>query len=127
LDGLRAMKAAIADEVARKELADDIKRGRGGIREIEFLAQVLQLIRGGREPALREPRLQPALRALSAARHVPAESARDLCVAYRFLRRLENRLQMLRDAQVHALPEALLDRLRIARGLGYPDWNALHG
>src|SRR5690606_30176220 len=54
LDGLRAMKAAIAAEVARKELSDDIKRGPGGIREIEFLVQALQLIRGGREPALRE-------------------------------------------------------------------------
>ena len=125
LDGLRAMKASIAAEVARKELADDIKRGPGGIREIEFLAQVLQLIRGGREPALREPRLEPALRALAAARHIPEDSARDLGRAYRFLRRLENRLQMLRDAQVHAVPAAPLDRLRIARGLGHADWAAL--
>ncbi|MEN1926463.1 bifunctional [glutamate--ammonia ligase]-adenylyl-L-tyrosine phosphorylase/[glutamate--ammonia-ligase] adenylyltransferase [Luteimonas qiangzhengi] len=125
LDGLRAMKASIAAEVARKEMADDIKRGPGGIREIEFLAQVLQLIRGGREPALREPRLEPALSALVAARHIPEDSARDLSQAYRFLRRLENRLQMLRDAQVHAIPAAPLDRLRIARGLGYADWAGL--
>ena len=62
------MKAAIAAEVARKELADDIKRGPGGIREIEFLVQALQLIRGGREPALRERRLLPALAALVARR-----------------------------------------------------------
>ncbi|NUS39323.1 MAG: glutamine-synthetase adenylyltransferase, partial [Lysobacter sp.] len=67
LDGLREMKAAIAAEVARKELADDIKRGPGGIREIEFLVQALQLIRGGREPALRERRLLPALQALVGA------------------------------------------------------------
>ncbi|MBN8261919.1 MAG: glutamine-synthetase adenylyltransferase, partial [Xanthomonadales bacterium] len=60
LDGLRAMKATIAAEVARKDMADDIKRGPGGIREIEFLAQSLQLIRGGREPSLRERRLLPA-------------------------------------------------------------------
>src|SRR5690606_19991216 len=125
LDGLRGMKASIAAEVARKELDDDIKRGSGGIREIEFLAQVLQLIRGGREPALREPRLQPALGALAAARHIPADSARELCDAYRFLRRLENRLQMLRDAQVHELPDDPLDRRRIAIGLGYDDWDAL--
>ncbi|HSX63720.1 MAG TPA: glutamine-synthetase adenylyltransferase, partial [Pseudoxanthomonas sp.] len=64
LDGLREMKAAIAAEVARRELADDIKRGPGGIREIEFLVQALQLIRGGREAALRERRLLPALQAL---------------------------------------------------------------
>ena len=125
LDGLRAMKASIAAEVARKDLAGDVKRGPGGIREIEFLAQVLQLIRGGREPALREPRLQAALRALAEARHIPADSARELCDAYRFLRRVENRLQMLRDAQVHALPDDPLDRLRIARGLGYDEWQAL--
>lgn len=125
LDGLRGMKASIAAEVARNELEDDIKRGPGGIREIEFLAQVLQLIRGGREPALREPRLQPALRALAAAGHIPAASARALCDAYRFLRQLENRLQMLRDAQVHSLPDDPVDRVRIACGLGFDGWEPL--
>jgi [glutamine synthetase] adenylyltransferase / [glutamine synthetase]-adenylyl-L-tyrosine phosphorylase len=125
LDGLRDMKATIAAEVARKELADDIKRGPGGIREIEFLAQALQLIRGGREPALRERRLVPALRALEHARQIEPAAADALVDAYRFLRRLENRLQMLRDAQTHALPEVPLDRLRIAHGLGFQDWAAL--
>ncbi|HEY0505021.1 MAG TPA: bifunctional [glutamate--ammonia ligase]-adenylyl-L-tyrosine phosphorylase/[glutamate--ammonia-ligase] adenylyltransferase [Lysobacter sp.] len=125
LDGLRAMKAAIAAEVARKELADDIKRGPGGIREIEFLVQALQLIRGGREPELRGRRLLPALQALVAANHIGADAAVSLAEAYRFLRRLENRLQMLRDAQTHALPERDEDRARIAIGLGYADWSAL--
>ncbi len=125
LDGLREMKAAIAAEVARKELADDIKRGPGGIREIEFLVQALQLIRGGREHELRERRLLPALAALVKAGHVTAGTGAALAEAYRFLRRLENRLQMLRDAQTHALPEAGIDRMRIARGLGYADWEAL--
>ena len=125
LDGLREMKAAIAAEVARRELADDIKRGPGGIREIEFLVQALQLIRGGREPALRERRLRVALPALVAARQVSAEEGEALAQAYRFLRRLENRLQMLRDAQTHALPDDPLDRHRIARGLGQPDWDSL--
>jgi glutamate-ammonia-ligase adenylyltransferase len=125
LDGLREMKAAIAAEVARKELADDIKRGPGGIREIEFLAQALQLIRGGREPALRERRLLPALQALVQGRHVAAPAGEALRDAYRFLRRLENRLQMLRDAQTHALPQDPLDRMRIARALGHADWDAL--
>ncbi|MCD9027375.1 bifunctional [glutamate--ammonia ligase]-adenylyl-L-tyrosine phosphorylase/[glutamate--ammonia-ligase] adenylyltransferase [Luteimonas sp. BDR2-5] len=125
LDGLRQMKAMIAAEVARRELADDIKRGPGGIREIEFLAQALQLIRGGREPALRERRLLPALNALYLAGQLPAETLSRLGEAYRFLRRLENRLQMLRDAQTHVLPQAPLDRLRIATGLGYRDWDAL--
>lgn len=125
LDGLRAMKAAISAEVARKELADDIKRGPGGIREIEFLVQALQLIRGGREAELRGRRLLPALRELIALRQIAEETGESLAEAYRFLRRLENRLQMLRDAQTHALPATESDRLRIAIGLGYPDWEAL--
>lgn len=125
LDGLREMKASIAAEVARRDMADDIKRGPGGIREVEFLAQALQLIRGGREPALREPRLQPALRALAAARHLDEATVDALLAAYRFLRHLENRLQMLRDAQTQRLPEDALDRQRVARGLGFADWDAL--
>jgi len=125
LDGLRQMKAMIAAEVARKELSDDIKRGDGGIREIEFLAQALQLIRGGREPALRDRRLMPTLEALHAHAQIDADTLALLQRAYRFLRRLENRLQMLRDAQTHMLPTDPLDRLRIARGLGHADWASL--
>ncbi|HTL15107.1 MAG TPA: bifunctional [glutamate--ammonia ligase]-adenylyl-L-tyrosine phosphorylase/[glutamate--ammonia-ligase] adenylyltransferase [Thermomonas sp.] len=125
LDGLRGMKAAIAAEVARQELADDIKRGPGGIREIEFLVQALQLIRGGREPALRERRLLPALAALVRAGHVQPATGAMLADAYRFLRLLENRLQMLGDAQVHALPAAGEARERIALGMGRDGWPAL--
>ncbi|MEH6417691.1 bifunctional [glutamate--ammonia ligase]-adenylyl-L-tyrosine phosphorylase/[glutamate--ammonia-ligase] adenylyltransferase [Pseudomonas sp. CGJS7] len=122
LDGLRAMKAAISAEVARKELADDIKRGPGGIREIEFLVQALQLIRGGREAELRGRRLLPALRELVAQRQIGEDAGAALADDYRFLRRLENRLQMLRDAQTHALPGGDSERARIAIGLGYADW-----
>src|SRR5690606_7333785 len=125
LAGLRQMKAAIAAEVARKELAGDVKRGPGGIREVEFLVQALQLVRGGREPALRGRRLLPMLAALRETRQVEADTAARLAEAYLFLRRLENRLQMLRDAQTHVLPEDPLDRLRIARGLGHDDWSGL--
>ena len=125
LDGLRTMKAMIAAEVTRKDMADDIKRGPGGIREIEFLAQALQLIRGGRETVLRERRLLPALQALVEAGHVDAEAGTALAHAYRFLRVLENRLQMLGDQQTHGLPQVPLARARIATGLGYADWDAL--
>lgn len=125
LDGLRSMKAAISAEVARKELADDIKRGPGGIREIEFLVQALQLIYGGREPGLRDRRLLLSLQALVQVRQMGEEAGTTLAHAYRFLRRLENRLQMLRDAQTHALPDAVEDRVRIATALGYADWDAL--
>jgi [glutamine synthetase] adenylyltransferase / [glutamine synthetase]-adenylyl-L-tyrosine phosphorylase len=125
LDGLREMKAAITAEVARKDMFDDIKRGPGGIREIEFLTQALQLIRGGREATLRERRLLHALPALVACGQMAVQDGADLLHAYDFLRRLENRLQMLRDAQTHALPGDDTDRLRIACALGYPDWSAL--
>lgn len=125
LDSLREMKAAIAAEVARRELDDDVKRGAGGIREIEFLVQSLQLIRGGRDPALRQPRLLPALAALVQAGQVAPADGADLAAAYRFLRHLENRLQMLRDAQTHVLPVDPLDRARLAVGLGFADWPAL--
>ncbi|MEG3193322.1 bifunctional [glutamate--ammonia ligase]-adenylyl-L-tyrosine phosphorylase/[glutamate--ammonia-ligase] adenylyltransferase [Lysobacter sp. D1-1-M9] len=125
LDGLRAMKAAITAEVARTERADDIKRGPGGIREIEFLAQALQLIRGGREPELRSRQLRASLAALVEANQMTPEAGAALTGAYRFLRRLENRLQMLRDAQSHSLPEDGQDRARIARGLGFEAWAAL--
>ena len=125
LDGLRQMKAMIAAEVARQELADDVKRGPGGIREIEFLAQALQLIRGGREPALQQPQLLPALAALCEAGQIGADTAEALAGDYRFLRRLENRLQMLRDAQTHVLPATDVDRDRIARGLGHAHWQTL--
>jgi len=125
LDGLREMKAMIAREVARKDLADDLKRGPGGIREIEFLIQVLQLIRAGREPALREPRLLPALQKLTDAGHLGSGAAHHLRCAYRFLRHLENRVQMVNDAQVHALPESVEARQRLALSMDYPDWPAL--
>ena len=120
LDGLREMKALISAEVQRRELAEDLKLGPGGIREVEFLVQALQLIRAGREPGLRGRSLLPALAALADAGHVKAATAERLATAYRYLRRLENRVQMLADQQVHALPDEPLLRHRIARGLGHP-------
>ncbi|MEB1902760.1 bifunctional [glutamate--ammonia ligase]-adenylyl-L-tyrosine phosphorylase/[glutamate--ammonia-ligase] adenylyltransferase [Xanthomonas campestris pv. campestris] len=125
LDGLRDMKAAITAEVARHARLDDIKRGPGGIREIEFLVQSLQLIRGGREASLRERRLLPALQALVDLGQIDPPTGQALAEAYRFLRRVENRLQMLRDAQTHALPQGEPERERIALGLGYAHWQAL--
>ncbi|PNS08500.1 bifunctional [glutamate--ammonia ligase]-adenylyl-L-tyrosine phosphorylase/[glutamate--ammonia-ligase] adenylyltransferase [Solilutibacter silvestris] len=125
LEGLREMKALIAAEVARREMQDDIKRGPGGIREIEFLAQALQLIRGGREPALQQRGLLAALDALVTAGQMDAAVGAALRDDYRFLRRLENRLQMLRDAQTYAFPESPGDRERIATTLGHADWDGL--
>ena len=124
LDGLREMKATIAAD-ERRELADHLKLGPGGIREIEFLVQALQLIRGGREPALRTRSLLAALAALADAGHLTTATAESLADAYRFLRRIENRVQMFADQQVHTLPDDALAQQRVAAGLGYPDIAAL--
>ncbi|MCK7595092.1 bifunctional [glutamate--ammonia ligase]-adenylyl-L-tyrosine phosphorylase/[glutamate--ammonia-ligase] adenylyltransferase [Pseudomarimonas salicorniae] len=124
-EGLREMKSLIDAEVQRRDLAGHVKLGPGGIREIEFVVQLQQMIRGGREPALRTASLLPALDALQRSAHLQTEVAQRLRSAYRFLRRLENRLQMLRDEQVHELPEDAFSRARLALGLGFPDWAAL--
>ncbi|HEY8586895.1 MAG TPA: bifunctional [glutamate--ammonia ligase]-adenylyl-L-tyrosine phosphorylase/[glutamate--ammonia-ligase] adenylyltransferase [Rhodanobacter sp.] len=124
--GLREMKALIDAEVVRKDLADNIKLGPGGIREIEFIVQLTQLIRGGREPGLRVRGLLPALSACEARGHIKAARARLLREAYALLRRAENRVQMLRDAQTHDMPADSLSRERIALSLGYADWDSLH-
>ncbi len=124
-EGLREMKGLIEAEVQRRDLAEHLKLGPGGIREIEFIVQLLQLIRAGREPELRQSSLLPTLARLVGHGHLTAAQASRLEPAYRFLRRLENRLQMLRDEQVHCLPEDPLVRQRIAFGLGFADWDAL--
>lgn len=123
--GLREMKALIDGEVARKDLADNLKLGPGGIREIEFVVQLLQLIRGGREPMLRERGLLPALTACERLGALPTADARRLREAYRLLRRVENRVQMLRDEQTHEVPDDAFTRARLARALGLRDWDAL--
>lgn len=125
LDGLREMKAMINREVARKDCHDDIKRGPGGIREIEFFVQALQLVRGGREPALQLRGLLPALAALVAGGQVAASTGEALQHHYLYLRRLENHLQMLRDAQTHRLPEHPEDQARLAALWPHPDWRTL--
>ncbi len=123
--GLRELKVRIDAEVARKDLAENLKQGPGGIREIEFIVQLEQLIRGGRDPALRVRGLRPALEACEARGYIPGQRARRLREAWVFLRRLENRVQMLRDAQTHDIPDDPEQKTRLALGLGYADWRAL--
>lgn len=123
--GLREMKALIDAEVARKDLAGNLKLGPGGIREIEFIVQLVQLIRGGREPSLRVRGLLPALSAAAQRGLMPQAQAVRLAEAYRFLRRLENRVQMFADQQTHDVPDDADVRLRLALALGQPDWAAL--
>jgi glutamate-ammonia-ligase adenylyltransferase len=124
LAAMRRLHAEVRREVARRELAEDVKLGPGGIREIEFVVQALQLIRGGRDPALA---VRPTLEALSLMgerRLLPEEAVRELSAAYVFLRHLEHRLQYLDDAQRHLLPGDEGDRLRVARMMGFPGWDA---
>jgi glutamate-ammonia-ligase adenylyltransferase len=125
INAMRELHAQIRQEVAKKDKADNVKLGPGGIREIEFIAQVFQLIRGGREPALQiKPTLQ-VLRLLAGNGVLAAEAVAELAAAYDFLRRVEHRLQYLDDAQTHMLPTSEEDRAIVARAMGYGSFDGL--
>ena len=124
IESLRDMKALIKREIVRLGKQDDVKLGAGGIREIEFIGQVFQLIRGGRELRLQERRLTTVLAEIGAGGYMPAAAVADLQAAYVFLRNTEHAIQGLRDRQTQALPDDALDRLRIAVVMGYADWAA---
>ena len=125
INAMRELHAQIRREVSRRDRADNVKLGPGGIREIEFIAQVFQLIRGGRDPGLQ---IRPTLQVLArlAERGILAREAVDeLSQAYVFLRTLEHRLQYLDDAQTHDLPANAADRMLIAAAAGFADPAAL--
>ncbi len=124
-DALRQMKALITQEVARKDLAENIKLGPGGIREIEFIVQASQLVRGGRDPALRERSLLAVLPRIVQNRQLTESAATGLAAAYRFLRALENRLQAMQDRQLHDLPGDDTVRECLAYAMNEPSWTAL--
>jgi len=125
IQSLRNMKGMIAREVRRRGLKDNIKLGAGGIREIEFIVQVFQLIRGGREPSLQGRSLLPTLEAIDALHLLPEGEAAQLREAYLFLRRLENLLQSINDEQTQTLPQDELNRARLAWGMHFTDWETL--
>jgi [glutamine synthetase] adenylyltransferase / [glutamine synthetase]-adenylyl-L-tyrosine phosphorylase len=119
---MRALHAQIRAEVARRDLADHIKLGPGGIREIEFTAQAFQLIRGGRDVELQ---VRPTLTVLALLKKkglLPAQAVDELSAAYDFLRRLEHRLQYLDDAQTHDLPANEGDQALVAAAMGFRDY-----
>lgn len=127
---LRDMHGQIRAEVVRQEARHperniNVKLGRGGIREIEFLAQVFQLIRGGRDPSLRDRSTRTTLRLLAEKKLLPRQVTDQLLDAYQFLRNLEHRVQYLDDAQTHVLPASDEDRRLIARAMGFDDTPAL--
>lgn len=125
IQSLRNMKGMIAREVRRRGLKDNIKLGAGGIREIEFIVQVFQLIRGGREPSLQSRSLLPTLAAIDQLHLLPEGDAQTLQDAYLYLRRLENLLQSINDEQTQTLPADELNRARLAWGMRAEDWAAL--
>lgn len=124
LTAMRRLHAEVRREVERRELAEHVKLGPGGIREIEFVVQALQLVRGGRDPELAVRPTLEALARLAARRLLPEDAARELAEAYLFLRRLEHRLQYLDDRQTHTLPSDADDRARVAAMCGFGSWDA---
>ena len=119
---MRNLHVQIRREVARKEMQDNIKLGPGGIREIEFIAQVFQLIRGGRDRALQVKPTRAVLRYLASRQLLPGETVDELIAAYEFLRNLEHRLQYLEDGQTQTLPRNDVDRQLIAETMGFADF-----
>jgi glutamate-ammonia-ligase adenylyltransferase len=120
LRSLRSMKARAEADVLRRGLADrEVKRAPGGIRDIEFAVQTLQLVHGRSDPELRSPTTLRALAELDTAGYVASDDAAGLASAYRFLRRVEHALQIEDERQTHTLPADRDRRRRIARVLGY--------
>lgn len=126
IDALRSMKRQIEAE-GRRGLAQEqnIKLGPGGIREVEFIAQALQLIRGGQDPRLQDPRIVPLLTLIADEHLLPRDVCEELSAAYPFYRRVEHALQAFRDEQTQTLPETITQQSRLAWHLGFSSWEAL--
>ncbi|HWJ34032.1 MAG TPA: bifunctional [glutamate--ammonia ligase]-adenylyl-L-tyrosine phosphorylase/[glutamate--ammonia-ligase] adenylyltransferase [Steroidobacteraceae bacterium] len=123
-DSLREMKALIAREVARHELAQHLKLGAGGIRELEFIVQSMQLVRGGSDRRLQNAALLDVLPLLAGSKLLSKPVVDELKDAYLVLRKAENAVQMIRDEQTHLVPDEPADRARLALNMGLPDWPA---
>ncbi|WP_367156064.1 bifunctional [glutamate--ammonia ligase]-adenylyl-L-tyrosine phosphorylase/[glutamate--ammonia-ligase] adenylyltransferase [Methylomonas sp. HYX-M1] len=119
---LRALKFQITQELKRKDRLDNVKLGPGGIREIEFIGQAFQLIRGGREPRLQQREIQAVLKSLAELQLMTHNDVSLLTEAYRFLRQVENHIQAFQDKQTHDLPKQEAYQMILAYSLGYNDW-----
>lgn len=124
VEALQEMHANVQQDAKRKDRLDDIKRGPGGIREIEFLAQCFQILRGGRETSLQTPSLDGALREIDKLELLESAVIAEIRNDYAFLRFLENRIQALRDQQTHRVPQGE-DRQRIALAMYEEDIETL--
>lgn len=123
-ESLRELKAMIVQEVKRKGMKNNVKLGAGGIREVEFIAQVFQLIRGGRDTDLQERRVLIVLELLAEKNLLPDYVVNELKQAYIFLRNTEHRLQEYQDRQTHNLPDDENGQARLALGMGFEDWSS---
>lgn len=126
IEALRTMKQLIQQEVRRKGMADNIKLGAGGIREVEFIAQAFQLIHGGRDLSLQQRSLLNVLGTLERQGYLPAEVVTELRQGYEFLRYTEHALQAIADRQTQMLPDTERDQMRVAAMLGFRDWAGFH-
>ncbi|UXZ96964.1 bifunctional [glutamate--ammonia ligase]-adenylyl-L-tyrosine phosphorylase/[glutamate--ammonia-ligase] adenylyltransferase [Pseudomonas phytophila] len=126
IEALRTMKQLIQQEVRRKGMAENIKLGAGGIREVEFIAQAFQLIHGGRDLSLQQRPLLKVLRTLEGQGYLPAAVIDELRQGYEFLRYTEHAIQAIADRQTQMLPEDEKDQARIAFMLGFADWKSFH-
>jgi len=124
-ESLREMKSLISTEVRTRELKNNIKLGDGGIREVEFIVQSLQLVRGGADLHLRCSELRAALEQLGRKRGLGREAESDLRDSYCFLRKLENGIQAIRDQQTHDIPEKPDDQARLQLVMGFSSWASL--
>lgn len=127
LDALRELHGRIAEAARERRKVDDIKVGAGGIREIEFAAQLIQMIRGGRDPGLRTTSTRAALAAIEERGLMQPGRTRTLLAAYAFLRRLEHRLQYYDDQQTQALPRDPEHQAAIAEAMDFASWPELLG
>ena len=126
IEALRTMKQLIQQEVRRKGMADNIKLGSGGIREVEFIAQAFQLIHGGRDLSLQQRPLLKVLNTLEGQGYLPPAVISELREGYEFLRYTEHAIQTIADRQTQMLPDGEQDQARIAFMLGFADWAAFH-
>jgi len=122
VDSIREMKQQINQELKKKGIENNVKLGPGGIREIEFIGQSFQLIRGGRDRNLQQRSILKVLPLLVKNGQLTQQGLTELQTAYDFLRRTEHRLQMIADRQTHVLPTDDLDRARVALGMGFDAW-----
>ena len=125
IHALRDMKLRISQASRNNELSYDIKRGSGGIRELEFIVQVFQLIRGGQLQALQQYPLLKILPQLVKTKTLSKDIVATLIAAYQFLRKLEHRLQAVADLQTHRLPDDPKAQVALAFAMGYTQWSML--